>query len=317
VPDPDGLAIELPAGFRFRPPTQNDLDAVADLLLADQRADGVEPTLDAHFLRQVWSRPDFDLATDAWLVTDGAGGVVGYGQVRREEADTVGSWGVVHPEVRGRGIGSALFSLIEARTSTLLAGAVTPRFRHSLNGGDGAAAAMLTAKGFRPIRHFWHMQIDLDGHVEPGSSPDGIDVGGIEPRDDLPAIHGILQAAFAGDPLDQMEPFDRWVDESTSSPSYDPTLWLLARDAGVPVGALIASVGDDVGWVDWLAVLASHRGRGIGGALLQRSFAAIGARGLRRVRVNVDAENVTGATAVYERVGMRVVNRWDLWERRG
>ena len=41
----------------------------------------------------------------------------------------------------------------------------------------------------------------------------------------------------------------------------------------------------------------------------------IGARGLPRVRVNVDAENVTGATAVYERVGMRVVNRWDLWER--
>ena len=31
--------------------------------------------------------------------------------------------------------------------------------------------------------------------------------------------------------------------------------------------------------------------------------------------LNVDAENVTGATAVYERVGMRVVNRWDLWER--
>jgi len=24
---------------------------------------------------------------------------------------------------------------------------------------------------------------------------------------------------------------------------------------------------------------------------------------------------VTGATAVYERAGMRVVNAWDLWER--
>ena len=36
---------------------------------------------------------------------------------------------------------------------------------------------------------------------------------------------------------------------------------------------------------------------------------------MRRVMVNVDAENVTGATAVYERAGMRVVNAWDLWER--
>ena len=28
-----------------------------------------------------------------------------------------------------------------------------------------------------------------------------------------------------------------------------------------------------------------------------------------------DAENSTGATALYERAGMRVINRWDLWER--
>ena len=102
-----------------------------------------------------------------------------------------------------------------------------------------------------------------------------------------------------------------------SGAGYDPALWLLARDGGVPVGALTASAGDDVGWVDYLAVLGSHRGRGIGSALLRRAFATFAARGLGRVRLNVDAENVTGATAVYERVGMRVVNRWDLWERRG
>ena len=65
------------------------------------------------------------------------------------------------------------------------------------------------------------------------------------------------------------------------------------------------------------AVLGSHRGRGVGSALLRRAFATFTDRGLRRVRLNVDAENVTGATAVYERVGMRVVNRWDLWERQG
>jgi hypothetical protein len=33
------------------------------------------------------------------------------------------------------------------------------------------------------------------------------------------------------------------------------------------------------------------------------------------VILNVDAENTTGATALYERVGMRVINRWDVWER--
>jgi hypothetical protein len=38
-------------------------------------------------------------------------------------------------------------------------------------------------------------------------------------------------------------------------------------------------------------------------------------RGARRVLVSVDAQNPTGATAVYERVGMRIVNAWDQWER--
>ena len=309
------LGVVLPAGYEFRAPTHVDLEAVADLLIADQRADAAEPVLDASFIRQVWSRPGFDLAADAWVVIDRAETIVAYGQAWRDEPDLVGSWGVVHPGHRARGIGSSLFDRIEARASVLLAGVPSPRFQHSIYEGDRAAAAMVRDRGLRPVRHYWHMQIDLTGPIEPTPAPDGIEIGGIEPRDDLKAIHAVLEAAFADDPGEHPEPFDRWAERHAGSPNYDPTLWLLARDEGVPVATLTASAGDDGGWVDLLAVLASHRGRGLGTALLRRSFASFAARGLRRVLLNVDAENVTGATGVYERVGMRVVNRWDLWER--
>jgi mycothiol synthase len=310
--------MDLPDGFTFREPAPDDLGPVADVLAAEQLANGAtEAALDADFIRQVWSRTGFDLTTDAWILTDRAGTIVAYGQVDREEPDLIESWGVVHPEYRGRGVGSSLLDRIETRATELLDGVPSPRFRHAITAGDAAAAMMLGRRGLRPVRHFSHMQIDLAGPTDPGSTPAGIEIDGIDPDEDLPAIHAILEEAFADDWGDHPEPFDGWIEELASRPNHDATLWLLARDQGIPVGVLTARSGDEGVWVDWLAVLASHRGRGIGAALLRRSFASFAARGLHRVRLNVDAENATGATALYERVGMRVVNRWDLWERTG
>lgn len=307
--------MDLPAGYQLRAPTGDDLEEVAGVLIADELNDAGQVTLGADFLRDEWGRVGFDLAADAWAMVDGTGAIVGYAQSMREEPTVVESWGVVHPEHRGRGIGSSLLDRVEERASHLLAGLPSGRFRHAINAGDHAAAAMLHARGLRPVRHFWHMQIDLAGPVEPGPGPEGIEITGIGSPDDLQAVHAVLDEAFAGDWGYHPEPFDRWAADHARGPSYDPTLWLLARDGGAPVGALTGHLATDRGWVGEVGVLGPHRGRGIAAALLRRSFAAFARRGLRRVLLNVDAENPTGATALYERVGMRIVKRWDLWER--
>lgn len=266
------------------------------------------------FVRAEWSRLD-DLAADAWVALDGTGTIVGYGQVTLEEPDIAQSWGVVHPDHRGRGIGSALLDRIDARATDLVPPSSSLRFRHAINARDDAAAAILRARGLAPMHHFWHMQIDLVEPVELGPSPEGIEIGGIEPVDDLVVVHALLEEAFVDDLSHHPAPYERWVEEETSASGYDPTLWLMARDAGTPSGVITASVADDRGWVDYLAVSGTHRRRGIGPALLRRSFAILADRGVRRVLVSVDAQNPTGATAVYERVGMRIVNAWDQWER--
>ncbi|MEO3809585.1 GNAT family N-acetyltransferase [Sphaerisporangium sp. B11E5] len=307
--------MALPIGFRLRPPAPGDLEAVAEVLVAGQLATSEPVTLDKEFLRGEWGRPGFDVATDAWVVTGPAGTVVAYGQAVREEPDVAESWGIVHPRHRGLGIGAALLGAVEQRAAEMLAGSAAGRFRHTVHAGDDAAAALLRARGLRPVRHFWHMQIDLTGLPEPALSLEGISVTVIAPPGDLPAVHAVLEEAFADDWGHHPRPFDAWAEEETGHSGHDPGLWLLAREQGRPVAALTASTLGEDGWVDYLRVLPSHRGRGVGAALLQHSFTLFAARGVPRVILNVDARNPTGATALYERAGMRAVKQWDLRER--
>ncbi len=307
--------MTLPEPYAIRAPAAHDLEAVAAVFAADDIDDVGEVVLDADFIGSAWNRSGFDLATDAWVVVDDAGTIVGYAHAMRDGPDVVDSWGLVHPAQRGQGLGPVLLDRIEERAGQLLAGVPDAKFRQSVNAGDRAAAAMLQGRGLRLVRHFWHMGIDLEGPVPAGRAPEGIEIVGVDPHLDLPAMHAVLIEAFADDWGYHPEPFDEWADDYAGSPNYDPTMWLLARDGAEPVAALVAQVYGDRGWVSEIGVLKSHRGRGIADALLRRSFAMFAERGFGRVMLNVDAENPTGATALYERVGMRIIKRWDLWER--
>jgi ribosomal protein S18 acetylase RimI-like enzyme len=57
------------------------------------------------------------------------------------------------------------------------------------------------------------------------------------------------------------------------------------------------------------------RSKGLGEALLRQAFHDLYARGRHRIALGVDAENSTGATRLYERVGMKVVLRDDAYEK--
>jgi ribosomal protein S18 acetylase RimI-like enzyme len=71
----------------------------------------------------------------------------------------------------------------------------------------------------------------------------------------------------------------------------------------------------DMAWVNTLGVRRAWRNRGLGQALLLHSFGEFYRRGKRKAGLGVDATNLTGATRLYEKVGMRVYREFIQYEK--
>ena len=306
----------LADGYEIRPPTFDDVEAVTEMLVATDLADTGESESDADLIRDQWSSPGFEPSEDAWVVTAPNAVVVAYANVSPDGEGKLKSWGVVHHDHRQRGLGAALFDRMEVRASERLRAIPAAVLHTAVNDADAAAAALVRARGFEHVRTFRHLQIDLDGSPrDPGEPPAGIRIHAIEPERDLRRIHAIFVEAFSGEWGYRPIPFKEWIAMEVETPSYDPSLWLLATDGDEAVGALSGVVWGDRGWVGELGVRAPWRGRGIASALLRRAFATFASRALPRVMLNVDSENSTGAVRLYERVGMRTARAWDVYEK--
>lgn len=159
------------------------------------------------------------------------------------------------------------------------------------------------------------MEIGLDGAPD-ARLPAGLDVRPYRPEDEAVLI-AAMNEAFETDPIWHDVTPSNFREFSLGARGFDPELWLLAWDddrlAGFALCYPVHGTDAALGWVETLGVRPGWRRRGLGGALLLSAFAALQARGLRRVGLGVDAENATGALRLYERAGMRQVRRSDSW----
>lgn len=84
---------------------------------------------------------------------------------------------------------------------------------------------------------------------------------------------------------------------------FDALLWFVARRGSRIVGLALCDY-DDAGRVAEFGVVPEHRRRGLGEALLPHGVAQLLDVGADVIEVEVDADNVTSAIAVYGRIGM-------------
>ena len=216
----------------------------------------------------------------------------------------------VHPDARGRGIGWHLLDLAEdwAREHDL------SRLHVHVVTGDGRRLA--EDRGHEIVRYFWRMVIDLESEPPEPETPSGFEIRGYRPGEDDDELHAVHQQAFTEHWEFTPEPFDKWRSWRVSRSDYNPELWRLAVADGSIAGAALAFGERHLGWVLDLAVSPRHRRHGLGEALLRSAFRALWQRGHTRVGLEVDSENETGATRLYERAGMKVTRRYATYEKR-
>jgi mycothiol synthase len=292
-----------------------DIPAVVAVGRACDLADIGEFDVHENWVHDEWVRPRFDPSTDAWVVTERGGGVVAATYTWDEEPHTLfDSAGWVHPAHRGRGIGTALVLAVERRAMrdlTEVPGGSAPRVLQSFDAdASGAydpdasgARALLEGLGYAPEREYLHMEIEVTNGFAAGA-PTGITIRPRVEVDDR-AIVAVMAEGF-GEPWD----YEEAQQEFLRSETYDPTLWFVALDGDEMVGALFGYIADGRGQVSALAVRDAWRRRGIAAALLRAAFVVFRERGATNVRLNVDRDNRTGATHLYERAGMRLRRRW-------
>ncbi len=287
----------------FRETTANDAPQVAELISAFDAAFSDDPEVtSAQDVRDWWLRDG-----DARLVFDGDE-LVGFVFLQRRGERYDGD-GYVHPRAFGRGVGTAIVEWTEWRSRELGASET----RVAVLGDDERGACLLRGRGFTPIRSFLRMVADLG--EEPGRVewPAGFEVERLRTGGER-ELYETVEETFADHWGHTRRPYEEWLASRRLEPEL--TFVVRAQDGDPAAAALCRREQFGMGWVDVLGTRPRYRRQGLGEALLRHCFGELYARGARRVGLGVDAENPTGATRLYERAGMRVAHRADVYAKR-
>jgi ribosomal protein S18 acetylase RimI-like enzyme len=323
------LSIEVPTlkeGFILRPATRDDAPAVLEIMRACDIAITGKSEESLENVVTEWETPGLNLETDVRVISAPDGRLVGYAivqDVMRPVTPEIDSYS--HPDTWGKEpLDAFLLAWIEERARQAVA-KVPADARVAMHAyafsKDVYYKSVLERAGLQLIRHAFRMLIELDQTLMRPEWPGGISLRVFQAGDDKRPVLDALRAAwqdhwgYVEQPFD--EHYERWShywDED-----FEPSLWFLAMDgdqiAGICLCRSHRGEDDSLGWVSTLGVTRPYRRLGVGMALLLHAFHELKALGKSQAGLGVDAGSLTGATRLYEKAGMQVAERFDLYEK--
>ena len=313
-------APQTAPAFTTRSYTDEDLQAVTDLLNACDEVDRQDDNYTPEDLDNEFNEPELDKTRDMRLWHDAEGKLAGLGQVWRRQNELEGTiegaaYMRVRPDARNRGLEDEIIAWMSDRTREIAAETgLRPRLRIGARDHLDYYRAAFERNGMSPVRYFFLMHRDLADPVPQPEFPEGftlIHTRGAEDSERWVEMFNLSFIDHWGFAPMKVESHKHWL----SSPKY-----VAERDlvAVAPDGTWAAF---DLCWIDpednernnrsegWIDVLGTRRGYrkiGLGRAMLLAGLHRLKQDGMAMAKLGVDAENPTGALKLYESAGFYV-----------
>ena len=187
----------LPEGLTQRPLVPSDSTAVFEVMAAEEQHDIGSVEIEEADIIGDWQQPSFDLTENDVGVFDGDR-LVAYA----EAATNLRCDAAVHPDYRGRGIGTALARWTQEvgrSRGWKDVGMPTPQ------GSPGDR--LLEALGYHVRHTSWVLQLPEGTAIEPQPIPEGYEVRAARPEE-YPAVHDVVEDAFLEWSVRERQPYE-------------------------------------------------------------------------------------------------------------
>jgi ribosomal protein S18 acetylase RimI-like enzyme len=176
---------------------------------------------------------------------------------------------------------------------------------------------LLEGKGFGLLRRYWTMQMDLPSAEKSIKSTGSIREIDLDNPQELRSFYSVNQDSFSKHFGFMPRAYEDWCELVLRHRAELGTrIWLIAVD-GKDVGFLDCDdslLHEECGYVSGLGVRLDFHGRGLGETLLRHAISINSALNRKKLCLNVDAGNESGALRLYEKVGMKPISEWHQYE---
>jgi mycothiol synthase len=306
------------AGLRWRKLAPADLPILLEIQRAGLDADGGLPFL---FVPEIIESHYFPDQPGAAIGAFGAqGALVACAAIHlstTSEIPKAAIVGMVHPEQRGKGLGSALLQWSMDQARQLLAhavhGAVLQISTESLT---NAAQRLYLQNGFHSVMEEVDMRFDLRRPLPDSPLPPDVTLSSWRPELAEEFYRAYFEA-FRERPGFPGWSAAEWIEHVTDN-DHMPEWSLLARVNGVPGGFVIGDIDLTTtppgGYVWQIGVVPAQRRRGLATALLVKSMQRMQAAGALEALLCVHVNN-PGAFQAYAQLGFTSIGRRARYER--